>query len=438
MASALRRSGRDHQGFTVATVEIWGKKVGAVAEDRSGRITFEYDPSFRTTGLEVSPIHLPLSRIGPQEFPDLQRSTSFAGLPGVLADALPDAFGNAIIRRYFESRGRPADAFSPVQKLLYVGSRAMGALEFFPALDGQLTTTSDEALEVARLVEEARLVIEGDTSVAVPEMMQVGASAGGARAKALILWDKKKGSVRSAFADWCPGEEQWMIKFDGVTDGRGGHNIREDTRPGPFGRIEYVYSLMARTVGIEMTDTHLLFERDFAHFMTRRFDREEGRRLHLHSLGGLDHVDYNQRGIYSYDEYFRILRAMNMKQPTLNQAYLRMVFNLAAVNQDDHVKNIAFLMRESGEWELSPAYDVTYAKGNEWTRTHQMSLGGKDDHFTRSDLIEFGAKQDIPHNGRQIIEAVEDSLSSWEQLAREVEVAEDWVKLIRSQFRRFA
>lgn len=423
--------------YAVARVALWGRFVGAVAEDRQGRLVFEYDEEFRRSGLEISPVHLPLSLRGPRDFPALRRSPAFAGLPGVLADALPDAFGNAVIRRYFEERGTPDAALSPVQKLLYIGSRAMGALEFQPAIDDATRGPETEALEVARLVEQARRVIEGDTSVVVREMMQVGGSAGGARAKALVLWDREQNRARSAFAPREPGEEHWMIKFDGVTEGTGGHAVREDTRPGPFGRIEYAYSRMARAAGLDLPESHLLHDREFAHFMSRRFDRDGDARIHMHSLGGLQHVDYNERGTFSYEEYFRTLRFLGLPQPAMNEAYRRMVFNLAAINQDDHVKNLAFLMDSDGQWRLSPAFDVTFAKGNEWTRTHQMTLAGKDDAFTREDLLRAGGQFDVPRDGAGIIDEVDAALDEWDAEARAVEVPKEWRERIGGLFRRF-
>lgn len=416
---------------------MWGRRVGAVAEGPNGRVTFEYEEEFRTSGLEISPIHLPLSRSGPQEFPELLRQKAFAGLPGVLADSLPDAFGNAVIRRYFEERGTPDAALSPVQRLLYMGSRAMGALEFEPTL-GRPNDAIEAALEVAGLVDEARRVIEGDTSVAVPEMMQVGASAGGARAKALILWDQRANRVRSAFAAPQPGEEPWLIKFDGVTEGTGGPEVREDVRPGPFGRIEYVYAQMAHKAGITMAETFLLRDRAYAHFMTKRFDRDGARRLHMHSFGGLDHVDYNVRGARAYEDYFRTVRALGLGQPAIDEAFRRMVFNVAAVNQDDHVKNFAFLMTSDGRWQLSPAFDVTFAKGNEWTRTHQMTVNGKDDGITREDLLEVGRKMDVAKDGAAIIAEVDAALDLWPAAAKNADVPPEWTRRIGGLFHRFA
>ena len=431
-----RRDSIDAQ-FTVARVLLWGEIVGALSEDRSGRIVFEYDDAFRRSGREISPIHLPLSRSGPQEFPELRRLKAFGGLPGVLADSLPDAFGNAVIKRYFDERGEADKALSPVQKLLYMGSRAMGALEFAPAIGGRASAATEEALSVADLVEEARRVIEGDLTVAVPEIMQIAASAGGARAKALILWNRPLNRVRSAFAHESAGDEPWLIKFDGVTEGTGGPAVREDVRPGPYGRIEYAYSLMAGIAGIEMSETHLLCDRQYAHFMTKRFDRENGSRLHLHSLGGLHHVDYNERLAFSYEEYLRTLRRLGLGQPSVDQAFRRMVFNLAASNQDDHVKNFAFLMTPDGSWRLAPAFDVTFARGNEWTRTHQMTLGGKSDDFTRDDLLAVGEMMDVPKSGALIIDAIEESLTHWERIAAETGLERVWIGRISGLFRHF-
>lgn len=435
-AARRERRGRG-QEYTVARITLWGKAVGAVAEDRLGAIVFEYTEEFRSSGLEISPMHLPLSQRGPISFPELSKVASFAGLPGLLADCLPDAFGNTIIKHYFEQKGRPEAAFSPVQKLLYIGSRAMGALEFGPAIEDGTTGAGDEALEIARLVEEARQVIEGDLSVAVPEIMQVGASAGGARAKALILFNEVTGKVKSAFAPPRPGDEPWLVKFDGVTAAIGGHATVKQFAPGPFGRIEYVYSQMARAAGIEMEETRLVREREFAHFMTRRFDRVGTARVHMHSLGGLHHADYNVRQVLSYEDYFRTIRQLGMGQPEVDQAFRRMVFNFAARNQDDHVKNLAFLMGSDGKWRLSPAFDMTWAYGGKWAQTHQMTARGKDDNFTREDLLAVARTFDVPRDGAEIIEEVEAALGLWAPAARAAGLDSAWVKRIEDLFRHF-
>jgi serine/threonine-protein kinase HipA len=423
--------------FTVARILLWGRHVGAVSEDRGGSIVFEYTEDFRESGLEISPIHLPLSLRGPVSFPELHRVASFAGLPGLLADSLPDAFGNIIIKRYFEQRGTPDAALSPVQKLLYIGSRAMGALEFSPPIEDWESAPVDEALEIARLVVEARRVIEGDPSVAVPEMMLIGASAGGARAKALILYNRNTNQVKSAFAPQHPDDEHWLIKFDGVTAAVGGHDPVKQFTPGPFGRIEYVYSRMANAAGIEMAETRLLRERDYAHFITKRFDRENGARLHMHSLGGLHHADYNIRQVLSYEEYFRTIRLLGMGQPAVDQAFRRMVFNFTARNQDDHVKNLGFLMGPEGKWRLAPAFDMTWAYGGKWAQTHQMTARGKDDNFARGDLLAVGHAFDVPKGGADIIDEVEAALGLWVPESQEAGLDLEWIARIQTLFRHF-
>ena len=416
--------------LALAQVWIWNRFVGAVIEEDDGRITFEYDDAFRRSGLEISPRKLPLSLRGPVSFPELNRIEAFAGLPGVLADALPDRFGNAIIKAYFENQGRPESAMSPVQKLLYMGKRAMGALEFRPAIRGGATARERQSLEIGDLVEQARRIIEGKTDVAVAEIMRIGSSAGGARPKAVILWNRAKKEVRSSFAAPKPGDEHWIIKFDGV-----GLLEAPNPKPQPYNRIEYVYSLMARDAGIEIEETSLLMERNHAHFMVKRFDRAGTRKPHLHSLGGLDHADYNAPGTYSYEQFLRVILELQLGYPALEQAFRRICFNLMAVNQDDHVKNIAFLMDETGRWRLAPAFDMTFARGAGYTRQHQMSLGGKRDGFTSRDVIDLGKKFGIKHDGKPIIDNLRAALKNWDRLAKEWRVPAKNVTAIKSLFR---
>ena len=415
----------------LAEVLLWGRRVGAVAETEDGQVVFEYDPEFRRSGLEVSPRRLPLSTEGPQAFPELSRLDAFEGLPGVLADSLPDRFGNAIIEKYFAERGRAGDRLGPVQKLLYVGSRAMGALEYQPAEKIPRKAREDEALEVAGLVEAARRVVEGDTEVAIPEIMRLGSSAGGARAKAIIRWNRSSKKVRSAFAPKMEGDEDWLIKFDGV-----GEIGKPNPEPQAFNRIEYAYSRMAVEAGIEMAETWLMKEREYAHFMTRRFDRtDDDDRLHMHTLGGMEHIDYNVPGLYSYEQYFRLILALGLGYPALEQAYRRACFNLLAVNQDDHVKNFSFLMDDRGQWRLSPAYDLTFVRGRNFTRDHQMSFAGKRNDYSSRDLVEVGARFDIARDGREVVEEVADALRRWPEFAREEGVADDRITAIGEGFR---
>ncbi len=412
-----------------AEVWLWGNRVGAVAELPDGQILFEYDPAFRGSGLEISPRQLPLRVEGPRSFPELARSEAFEGLPGVLADALPDRFGNRVIEHYYKSRGLAEDAMRPVEKLLYVGDRAMGALEFRPPLR-ELQPEAERALAIAQLVRQARSLVQGSAESVIPEIMRIGSSAGGARPKAIVLWNSEEREIRSAFATPGPGDEPWIIKFDGV-----GELDAPDPLPRPYNRIEYAYSRMAIHAGLEMAPVQLLEERRLAHFMTRRFDRVDGRRLHMHTLGGLEHVDYNHPGAYSYEQFFRLILELNLGYPALEEAFRRAAFNILAVNQDDHVKNLSFLMTEHGEWRLAPAYDLTHARGTGFTRHHQMSFAGKADEFTAQDLTDVGRLFGLARNGRDLLERLGSALESWPEHATEAGVSRDRIELISSAFR---
>ena len=262
-------------------------------------------------------------------------------------------------------------------------------------------------MEIAELVAQSRRVVEGDTSVAVPEIMRVGASAGGARAKAVVLWNRVTNVMRSGFAVPQTDDEPWLIKFDGVSGGQGGHTLESEPVPGPYCRIEYAFAQMARAAGIRMSDVQLLPDGNLAHFAMRRFDRPTATdRLHMHSLAGMDHVDYNQSGAYSYEQWFTTIRALGLSAREVEEAYRRMVFNYVARNQDDHVKNHSFLMTPDGAWQLAPAYDVTWAVGRRWAQVHQMTMAGKQSDITRDDLLSVGHRYDIPGGGKAIIEAV--------------------------------
>lgn len=414
--------------FTTATIRLYGHVLGYLAESDDGEIVFEYEDDFRGTGLEVSPIHLPLRVAGPQTFPELRRMSAFEGLPGVFADSLPDAFGNKVIRRYFSERGG-TDRISAVQKLLYIGERGPGALTYEPATPEP--EGNAEILEVRDLVEQARRVIEGETTGAVKEIMRIGATAGGARPKALILWNRSKNTVRSGHADPRPGEEPWIIKFDGVTSESGGQRHVASGDPGPWGRIEYVYSILAKRAGITMPDTHLLREGSRAHFMVQRFDRRGPRglqRIHMHTLGGMLHLDYNDQYQIGYEDYFDLMRELGLGQDQVNEAFRRMVFSVATVNYDDHLKNFAFLMDETGRWRLSPAYDVAFAENEAWTRQHQMSVAGRFRGITRSELLEVGHQFDVPGGGDSILDEVLDSVADFPAESREAGVAPDLIR----------
>jgi serine/threonine-protein kinase HipA len=415
--------------YSRVDVYLWDTLVGSVLEaERGGRRVFQYDADFAASRMEISPLNLPTSDPGPRTFTELARSSAFEGLPGVIADALPDRFGTALIQAHF-ARKIGGTKVTPVQKLLYVGNRAPGALEFRPA--AKRTPEMEQALEVQELVNQARRVIEGAAGDAIAEIISVGATVGGARPKALILWNRSQNRVRSGHARPEPGDEHWIIKFDGVTNTSGGIENVVTYEPGPWGRLEYVYSILARQAGIDMAETYLLRdENGLAHFMTRRFDRDQsapGGKLHMHTLGGMMHLDYNDQYQMGYEEYFDVMRQLLLPQSAIIQAFRRMVFNLATVNYDDHLKNFAFVMDDSRTWRLSPAYDVSYAENNAWTSQHQMSVNGKFLGITRADCLAVAGDFDIrDRDAREIIDEVVCAVSGWDERAREVDLPDQF------------
>ena len=410
-----------------AEIRLWGDTVGAVVEMDDGQIIFEYAETFRRRGLEISPIHLPLELAGPRSFEELRRSDAFRGLPGVLADALPDAFGRRVIRAFYAARGEAEVALSPVQQLLYVGSRGLGALTFHPP--ERLRPAEEEALDVQALAEDARQIVEGRSEIAVPEIYRIGSSAGGRRPKAVVNYEAGTRTLRSGHAPLRKGEVPHILKFDGIgedeADGRLGS-------PRPYNRVEAAYGAMAREAGIRMPEISVLEIGDYAHLLIPRFDIRDGHRLHQHTFGGLVHSDYNVPGESSYEEYLRTIQLLGMVYDSLGEGVRRMIFNVLAVNQDDHVKNLSFHMDHGGSWTLSPAYDLTFAKGAGWTREHQMRVRGKMSDIGESDLIavarEFGVKRP-----ERILEAVRDATSTWERHAEAYGVPGPVVARIRKE-----
>ncbi|MEN8008534.1 MAG: type II toxin-antitoxin system HipA family toxin [Candidatus Krumholzibacteriota bacterium] len=425
-----------------ALVKAWGRLVGAVAWDDARQLaTFEFDPDFLDEGLDLAPLKMPWTQARRAQsrfnFPGLPFET-FRGLPGLLADALPDQFGNSIIDAWLARQGRTAESFSPVERLCYTGRRAMGALEFEPAVVGAL----DESVpvEVGELVVLARTMLDNraglnanlqtDTSDALLDIIRVGTSAGGGRPKAVIAVNDATGEVRSGQVEAPEGFDHWILKFDGVRDSQLGE-------PAGYGRIEYAYHLMAAACGIEMTPCRLLEESDRAHFMTRRFDRPGGgRKLHLQSLCAVAHFDFNTAGAHSYEQAFQVMRELRLPYPEAEQQYRRTVFNILARNQDDHTKNIAFLMDAEGEWSLSPAFDVTYAynPAGDWTNRHQMTLAGKRDGFTREDLLAIGREMGI-RKSADIIAEVGEAVGRWAELAEAAGVSDERVAAITKTHR---
>ena len=388
--------------MTQAWVRLWGRQIGAVVWDDQRQVgVFSYTPEFVRSGIELAPFEMPL-RNGPFDFPALPRAT-FKGLPGLLADSLPDKFGNALIDRWLTEQGREITDFNAVERLCYVGTRGMGALEFEPATG--LEQAPREPLELEPLVDLANRVLaergnlngilQGDDDrAAMQDILRVGTSAGGARAKALLAWNPESGEFRSGQLDAQSGFSQWLLKFDGVS----GNADKEMADPQGYGRLEYACYLLARAAGIEMSESRLYHEGGRAHFMTRRFDRTDaGGKLHMQSLCALRHYDFNQARAYSYEQVLETIRAMRLGRPVQKEMVRRALLNIAIRNQDDHTKNISFLMDRTGEWRLAPAFDVVYSYNPDgrWTSQHQMSLNGRTDRFERTDLLEFGRFADL-------------------------------------------
>lgn len=411
--------------MTVASVMLWGRQIGAVSwDDARGVANFEYEPSFVTSAIEVAPLTMPLSgQI--YSFPQLSRA-SFHGLPGLLADSLPDRFGNAVIDAWLARQGRSPESFDPVERLCYVGQRGMGALEYAPTLGP--SPAQSERLRVDALVQLAsdiltnRLSLHGsleskEREKALRDIVRVGTSAGGARAKAIIAWNRETNEIRSGQAPAEKGFGYWLLKFDGVA----GNRDRELDAPAGYGMIEYAYYLMAREAGITMSECELLQENGRSHFLTRRFDRtDDGHKIHMQSLAGLAHFDFNLAGAYSYEQALQIVRRLDLPMASIEELFRRMAFNVVARNQDDHVKNIAFLMDKAGQWSLAPAFDMTYAFNprGDWTGVHQMTLSGKRDGFVLEDFVACGRTAAMKRGrAEEIVAEVQTAVAFWPRFA---------------------
>ena len=426
--------------MTSAAIHLYETLIGAVTWDRERDLGFfEYDPDFLSSGIEVSPLTLPL-RSGRFSFPNLPRDT-FKGLPGLLADSLPDKFGNLLIDQWLARQGRTPESFDPVERLCYLGNRAMGALEFQPTL---LPDRPSEKLHIEALVQLANDALASRESLhtnlhqsteALATILRVGTSAGGARAKAVISWNPKTGEIRSGQVTPDPGFESWLLKFDGVSANRD----KELNDPLGYGRIEYAYHLMARAAGITMTDCRLLEENGRAHFMTRRFDRSPtGGKFHMQSLCAIAHFDFNQAGAYSYEQAFQIARQLDLPQSDLTELYRRALFNILSRNQDDHTKNIAFQMDRRGGWHLAPAFDLIYAynPSGAWTSRQQMTLNGKRDTFTKDDLLTAASHANLkPTKAKNLLTQVHRAVSTWQTHAAQAGVFENAIPEIQSHLR---
>lgn len=416
----------------VAEVKIWSKLAGAVAWDETnGFATFEYDPKFKQLGWDLAPLRMSVSDSRNLfSFPELRRDKNsaydtFKGLPGLLADALPDRYGNQLINLWLAQQGRPQNSMNPVEMLCFIGTRGMGALEFGPAVLKE--SKRSFPIEIDSLVATARKMLDQretfttnlnkDEEQAVLEILKTGTSAGGARPKAVIAWNEKTGEVKSGQTKAPSGFEHWLIKLDGVSD------VQLGSSHG-YGRVEMAYYNMATACGIEMMPSRLLEENGRAHFMTKRYDREDGDvKHHVQTFCAMKHLDYNLVNSFSYEQLFQCMRELKLTYADAEQMFRRMVFNVIARNCDDHTKNFSFLLKQGGKWKLAPAYDLchAYRPGSEWVSQHALSINGKRKDFTKEDLLVIG--ESIRYKkASEIVDEINDTVNQWKKFADDVEV----------------
>ena len=409
---------------------IYDKKIGTILL-KDGRVYFEYDKEFKNSKLEISPLKLPLSLEGVYTNND---EHYFEGLAGVFHDSLPDKFGTKVIERYFESKNIPSYELNVVQKLMFVGDKSIGAISYKPSIHKLDNHKQQELIELNSFYENAKKIISGDAIDVVDEMltfMDSAASAGGARAKAIIGYNPNSKEIISGIKKELPiGFEHYLIKFDFLNDNQ---------RSQDYTKLEYLYMNMAKEAKIEVPNIELLEHGNLTHYLIKRFDRVNGKAKHLHSVAGLTHCNFNVPMHYSYDELFRLTRYLTGNQQDLYELYRRMVFNIIGRNQDDHAKNFAFLMDEKGTWSLSPAYDITYANGMNYTKNHQLSLRGKTNDFTKKDLLEIAKLHSLKENiAKEIIEQTIDIFSTFRNRAKELEINEESIgKIEKNLIRNF-
>lgn len=416
----------------VAEVKIWGQLAGAVAWDKANAFAeFEYDPAFKSLKWDLAPLKMPVSDNRNQfSFPELRKERNseydtFKGLPGLLADALPDKYGNQLINLWLAQQGRPQDSMNPVEMLCFMGTRGMGALEFEPAVLKETKRTF--SIEIDSLVETARNMLDQreafttnlhkDEEQAVLEILKIGTSAGGARPKAVIAWNEKTGAVKSGQTKAPKGFEHWLIKLDGVSD------VQLGSSHG-YGRVEMAYYNMAKACGIEMMPSRLLEENGRAHFMTKRYDRDGGEvKHHVQTFCAMKHFDYNLVNSFSYEQLFQCMRELRLTYADAEQMFRRMVFNVIARNCDDHTKNFSFLLKQGGTWELAPAYDLchAYRPGSEWVSQHALSINGKRKDITKADLLVIGASIRCK-KASEIVDEISDTVNQWKKFADAVAV----------------
>lgn len=412
-----------------AEVWLWNKKIAYIDLDEKGFVNFEYTKSFLESGIQLSPFMMPLSnRI--YMFPELLK-TSFKGAPGLIDDSLPDRFGNAIIDNWLAKQGRLPESFNIIERLCYIGKRGMGALEYKPALSSDYS----EDIEINNLVELANEVlkskektkIRADKDGALNQLFLVGSSAGGARAKAIIAWNKEKNIIKSGQIDAGEGYDYYLLKFDGVSKS-GDYGLSD---PKGFTKIEYVYYLMAKDAGIEMMESELLEENGRSHFVTKRYDRINGEKIHAQTFGSLCHIDYNIPALASYEMLALRCIQLNIHQKQIDELYKRMIFNILGFNNDDHVKNFTFLMIKDGTWKLSPAYDLTfsYNPSSLWISKHQMAINGKRENITLDDVLSAAKVMRISkRKALNIIDEVKYALNNWSKYAKDLAIDNNVIK----------
>lgn len=413
-------------------VVLWGTVVGYLHQFDNSIIGFQYDSDFLSSGIELSPIKMPLSAVT-YSFPTLPENT-FHGLPGLVADSLPDKFGTAVINRYLDSLGRSGEKLSAIEKLCYTGKRGMGALEYEPAQILPVSSGKADIDALSKLAEEIlshkkSLSISADDKL-IAHLMESGSSVGGARAKTLIAWNPKTNEVRSGQIDTDPDFDYWLLKFGNIKN-----NSDKDAAPDKpeYTKVEYAYYLMAKAAGIQMSECRIYKESGVSHFMTKRFDRNHGEKLHMQSLGAIAHLDFNNPRTNSYEEAFAVMRKMNLSHSEMVEFYRRMVFNEYARNYDDHVKNISFLMDKKGVWTLAPAYDITfsYNPGSIWVSSHQMLINGKSSDIEKDDLLSVAVSAGIrKKEANRCIEQVREAVNGWISFARKAELSDRYAKII--------
>lgn len=427
----------------LAEVTLWGNRVGALAYNPANELsTFEYADSWLQTHLEIAPLRMPLSD-EKYVFPALPQPT-YRGLPAAFADSLPDDFGNAVIDEWLARRGRSSIGFNPLERLLYTGQRAMGVLEFAPAIERR--ADEDERIELESLIAMAQSVLDQRAQVitkidqpkrAMQSLFLVGTSAGGARAKALIAINQERSQIRSGQTEAPEGFEHYLLKFDGVEESKTGSEVFGD--PKGYGRMEYAYFLMARDAEIDISPSELLMDGERAHFITKRFDRDGNRKLHYQSLCAMDHADYKLAGGYSYEQLLSVARQLRLPRRDAIEIFRRMVFNVVARNHDDHTKNIGFILDGPGsKWRLSPAFDLafSYKPGSPWVDSHQMTINGKRDNFTRADIRAVARLiGNFDKQALEIVEQVQEVVSSWSSYAQSAGVFTTLTRHIQSNLR---